>query len=276
MRDFFLKNKKLLSLLAVLILSFILVSYDISRTTDISDLKFTDRLLFWIISPFQIAVTSIKSTVKYAWVNYVYLVKLKEKNEVMADRVQRLEMELAALKEKASTADRLVKFLEFKEDNPHERMAARVIGVDSGGYFKTVILDKGEKDGLALNMPVVTAEGVVGRIIKLHFLSSQVLLMVDYNSAIDALVQRTRDRGIVVGLGESVCEMKYVSRQADVKIGDVVVTSGLAGIFPKGLVIGRVSGVEVKGYSLFQRVTLETAVQLNKLEEVFILGKGKV
>jgi rod shape-determining protein MreC len=91
---------------------------------------------------------------------------------------------------------------------------------------------------------------------------------------VDALVQRTRERGNVVGLGEQPCEKIYVDRQADVRTGDLVVSSGLAEIFPKGLIVGRVTEVESRGYGLFKKVMMEPAVQINKLEEVLILGRG--
>lgn len=268
-------NRRFFLLLAVMVLSFTLISFNISRSTDLSRLNTVDRIIFWMVSPFQQSIAAIKGTSKLVWYNYVYLVKLKEKNDVMRDRMERLETELSYLREKVVATDRLASLLKFKESNPYDVIVARIIGVDSSGYFRTVTLDKGERDGVDINMTVATAKGIVGRVIKAHGAYSQVLLLVDYNSAIDAVVQRTRDKGIVIGQGGAVCEMKYVDSQSGVRTGDKIVSSGVTGIFPAGLVIGEVIQVEKRGGGLFKDVKVKPAVQVEKLEEVLIILKEK-
>ncbi len=274
MKYFLQKNRRLFLLLAVLVLSFILISLNISRPPEFYRLNAVDRALVWIVSPVQRGTTAILSAVKLLWFNYIYLVRLKEKNEVMEDRVSRLEKALSDMREKAAATDRLAGLLLFKENNPYEVRVARIIGFDSG-YFKTFTLDKGVDDGLAVSMPVVAARGVVGRIVRVHPAFSQVLLLLDFNSAVDAVIQRTRDKGIVTGIGGDLCEMKYVDFQADVQPGDTVVTSGQGGIFPEGLIIGEVTEVTREGPGLFQGVKVRPAVAAGKLEEVLVILKEK-
>jgi rod shape-determining protein MreC len=118
---------------------------------------------------------------------------------------------------------------------------------------------------------VVTHRGVVGRITEVSSYTSKVLLITDMNSSVDALIQRTRARGVVEGRGSSLCELRYVAGSDDVSVGDLVVTSGLCGIFPKGLPIGTVKDVEKDSFGLFQQIELVPSVELNKLEEVSVL-----
>ena len=133
------------------------------------------------------------------------------------------------------------------------------------------MINRGARDLIEKDQAVVTHRGVVGRCIEVSSSTSRVLLITDINSSVDALVQRTRSRGIVEGRGTSLCELKYVANTEDVMIGDLVVTAGLCGIFPKGLPIGTVSRIEQNNFGLFQYIELKPSVDLNKLEEVSIL-----
>ncbi len=269
------RNRRTFILLVVLALSFAIISSHLSGSAAPAGNGFADRLIVRLISPFQRGISAILSTVKIVWYNYTYLVKLKEKNEMMADRISRLENEMARLREKAGATDRLAELLQFKANNPFDLKVARIIGFDSGGYNRAITLDKGSANGVGLNMAVVNARGVVGRVVKTFPTTCQVLMLVDYNSAIDAVIQRTRDKGIVVGRGGTTCELKYVDRQSDVQLGDVVVTSGLTGIFPAGLILGEVSAVQKEGTGLFQSITVRPAVQVDRIEEVLIVLKER-
>jgi rod shape-determining protein MreC len=271
MRNLFQRNRRTLLLLAVLALSFSIISSHLSTPAGTGSAGIGESLAVRLITPFQRGVSSLSGIMKIAWYNYIYLVKLKEKNDVMSEKLNRIEGEVARLREKAGATERLAALLGFKESHSLELRVARLIGFESGGYNRTVTLDKGSADGVGPNMPVVNAQGVVGRVVKAFGASCQVLLVVDYNSAIDAVIQRTRDKGIVVGLGGRSCEMKYVDRQSDVQAGDTVVTSGLNAGFPPGLIIGEVSRVQKEGAGLFQDIEVRPAVDMDQLEEVFIV-----
>jgi rod shape-determining protein MreC len=125
-------------------------------------------------------------------------------------------------------------------------------------------------------MAVISTEGVVGQILKVSPHYATVLLITDYNSAIDSIVQKTRARAIVEGKGENRCQLKYLLRTDEVNVGDVIVTSGLGGNFPKGLLIGEIRQVEKRGRSIFQDAELAPAVDLTKLEEVLVITQSPV
>jgi rod shape-determining protein MreC len=150
---------------------------------------------------------------------------------------------------------------------------AEVVGEDPSSWFRTIIINKGSEDQIARGMGVVTEEGIVGQVSKVSAKLAQVLLIVDYSSNVDTLLRRTRAKGILEGKAEGICQLKYLSRLEDVKVGDEVVTSGIGGIFPKGLVVGVVKSVEKKSYGMFQKVLVTPKVDFGKLEEVLVLSQ---
>ena len=136
--------------------------------------------------------------------------------------------------------------------------------------FRTITIDKGTRDGLRQDMAVIAPLGVVGRLIVPAVRSAKVQLLVDRNAAAGALIERSRAQGVVLGSGEERLRMNYVSEVADVVVGDVVVTSGIDGIYPKGFVIGKVDAVEKSG-STFKRISVRPAVDFLSLEEVLVI-----
>ena len=175
-----------------------------------------------------------------------------------------------------STHERLHELLQFKQTINQPVIAARAIARDPSGWFKSIIIDKGEKASLSLNMPVVNSRGVVGRIVSVSSHYAKVLLVIDQNSAVDCLVQRSRDRGMVKGFSAETCELGYVQKASDVEVGDEIVTSGLGGVFPKGLLIGRVLTVSEPPDELFKNISVKPAVDFSKLEEVLIILKEDI
>jgi rod shape-determining protein MreC len=275
MRYFFNRNRRLFTLLAILALAFVLVSVNLSREVPRPRTGPVETLVFWLVSPIQKSAAVFRSFGEIAWYRYIYLVNLREKNELLAERIVRLESQIVVLREKALSAGRLEELLAFRAATPLRVVAARVIGGDGTGWSRTLTLDRGAADGIALDMPVVVGRGVVGRVIKVHSSYSRVLLVVDTNSAVDAVVQRTRDKGIIAGTGGPVCEMKYVDRQSEVAVGDVVVTSGASGGFPEALVLGEVAGVDREGPGMFLTIKVRPAVDVNKVEEVLVILREK-
>lgn len=150
-------------------------------------------------------------------------------------------------------------------------MAAQVIARDPTPWFRTVTINKGKADGLRKGMPVVIPEGVVGQVVATTGGYARVLLIIDPNNAVDALVQRSRARGVVSGGPGGACQFKYVLRKEDVRLGDTLVTSGLDRVFPKGFRVGMVSGLFRRHAGIFQEVTISPAVDFDKLEEVLVI-----
>jgi len=228
-----------------------------------------------IVSPFQRAYFATVRAVRDLTQNYIFLVHVREENEELRRLVVELERKNAELVEMAIANERLRRFLKFKENIPKPTLPAELIGEDASSWFRTITINKGNIDGVQKGMVVVSAAGLVGHIINTSRDVSKVLLITDYNSSVDAICQESRARGIVQGKGGDLCDLNYVSRREDVTLGNRVITSGLGGRFPKGLLVGTVTKVEKKSYGVFQQVEVTPAVDFRKLEEVFvILGMG--
>jgi len=183
---------------------------------------------------------------------------------------RRLRSELAQLAEVRLENERLGRLLAFREAAEVQAVPARVIAEDASSWFRTVLIDRGSRDGVREGMPVVVAEGVVGRVIKSSRTESKVLLATDASSAIAGMVQRTRARGICRGQGSQL-GFDYTMHWEEVEEGDLIVTSGTGGVFPKGLTIGSVSRVTPGGFGLFKSIEMTPAVDFFRLEEVLVL-----
>jgi rod shape-determining protein MreC len=223
------------------------------------------------LSPWQRAFHRVVGSVRAVFQNYIHLVNLKDENHQLQEEVRRLKQENADLKESAQTLGRLQRLLLLKAQVPGAMIAAEVIASSPSAWFRTIVINKGQRDGVKKGFPVVTLEGVVGKVTRVSSSSSVVLLVIDRNSAVDCLVQRTRTRGILEGEGGGRCYLRYVSRTEDIQVGDHIFTSGLEGIFPKGLSLGEVVKVEKKAYGLFQEIEIMPSADLGRLEEVMVI-----
>ena len=170
----------------------------------------------------------------------------------------------------AQRTQNLRQLLELRERAELDTTAAEVIAAGASPEFRTVTIDKGSADGLAADMAVISPAGVVGRVILPSPRASKVQLLIDRNAAAGALIERTRVQGVVVGLGADGLRMEYVPGTADVKPGDLVVTSGIDGIYPKGFVIGTIETVE-RGTGAYHEITVRPAVDFSRLEEVLVV-----
>jgi len=209
------------------------------------------------------------------WRNYFFLVEARRENHLLKNQLNFLKLENRRYQELLLTNQRLQDLLKFQESTDEPLLPAMVTGWDSSGLFKSIIADRGTRDGIAVNMAVVNSEGVVGRVVSVSTHYSQVLLITDQNSAVDGLVQRSRGRGMLKGKGSSECYFDYVIKTCDIKRGDIIVTSGLGGLFPKGIYLGTVTEIEDSPYKLFKDVKVTPAVDFNKLEEVLIIVNKK-
>ena len=153
---------------------------------------------------------------------------------MLKHRIVDLQKEDNVKEEVLLANERFRKLLQFRETLPVPTVAAEVIGQDPSSWFRSLTINKGETEGVRKGMAVISPEGVVGQILKAAPHYATVLLITDYNSAVDSIVQKTRARAIVEGKGENRCQLKYLLRAEEVSAGDVVVTSGLSGNFPKG------------------------------------------
>ncbi len=229
------------------------------------------KIAIAFLGPFQGSATQVVRSARNVWKHYFSLVSTAKEN----DRLKK-ELSLAVkhdnlYKETKLSNERLRKLLNFKKSKLDKVVAAEVISKDPSTWFKTIIIDKGEADNVSKGMPVVVHEGIAGQIVDTSPFYSKVLLIIDQNSAVDALVQRSRATGIIKGRSTGYCVFDYVLRKHDVHTGDIVVTSGLDGVYPKGLRIGHITEIVRRNSGMFQEVTVEPFVDFEKLEEVLIV-----
>ena len=235
------------------------------------NMSFFESLVVGITSPVQKAVWGIIGGVGSVWRGYFYLVGLEKENQALKRELQELKLQMNRYREAELANERLRALLNFKKSIPTPLLPAQIVAFDPSGWFQTILIDKGRNDGVVLDMAVVSAEGLVGRVIGVGKHHAKVLLILDGNSAVDAYIQSSRARGVLVGLGRELCLLKYVQRNEDVQVGDKVISSGMGGVFPKGLLVGTVQGVVRGSSGLFQRVEVEPAVNFSRLEEVMVV-----
>lgn len=228
-------------------------------------------VLFVLLRPLQIGAQATMVKLRDLPQMFVTFRNLAGENEKLKKRVEDLEAERNRLLEAEATNRRFQELLQFRSHLPSSSITASVIGSSASTWFHSVLLDKGSREGIRKGMAVVSPRGVVGQVVAATHRSSKVLLLTDPNSGIDALVQRTRARGIVSGSLDSGPVMKYVKRSEDIKEGDRLITSGLDGVYPKGLVIGTVTKVNRKSFGLFQQVEVVLAVDPSEIEEIFVV-----
>jgi rod shape-determining protein MreC len=202
---------------------------------------------------------------------YVALQHVREENRTLQQQIARLREENERLREAAAAATRLRDLLELQDLLPYPTVAAQVIGRDPTNWYRSLVINKGRKDGLSADMGVVTPAGAVGRIVKAYDRFSIVLLLNDLNNAVTGLVQRTRDEGIVEGTEKGLARIKYLPLLSTVKVGDQVVTSGLAGGFPRGLPIGTITKIERREAELFLSAEIALDADFTKIEEVVVI-----
>jgi rod shape-determining protein MreC len=229
------------------------------------------KILIEIIAPVQKLIKNSVTFTEDLWFKYFALVNTQEENKMLKSEIDRLKMENSQYIELLATHKRLRQLLNFKDTIEQNVLAAQVIMHDPSGPFRSIIVDKGEKSGVNINMPVVNAQGAVGQVVSLSPKFSKVLLLIDQNSAVSCIIQRSRDSGTLKGLSSKVCILDYVIKTSDVRKGDIVVTSGLDQIYPKGVPVGEVIEVEDIPGELFKNIKVKPSVDFSKLEEVLIL-----
>ena len=229
------------------------------------------RVVLDALAPFQAVSSWIGRSIGRTWTGYVDLVDARRDNQHLQDQVAALQGELVRLGELERENARLAELLSFRARIGGAVYGARVIARDPGPLSMTLTLDRGERDHVRRGMAVLAPQGVVGQIAEASYAAARVVLLTDHNSGIDAIVQRSRARGIVQGGTDGSCYMNYLSRDADIAVGDRVLTSGLDGIFPKGVVIGEVVELSRSYNGLLQSAVVRPGVALDQLEEVLVV-----
>lgn len=263
------RYRRAIILTSALLLSFLLMTLQVRHETAV--VTFTRQALLFVVSPFIKVTAATIHGVTSIWQDYVDLRTLREENKRLQFEASTLKRRLDQLQEQALETQRLQRLLAMRDSSQAEFLTARVVGKDATNWFKTILLDCGSMQGVRRNQPVLAPNGLVGRVVEVTPTSARVQLFTDPVSAVGGLIQRTRVTGIVSGNLGAGARVRYLPLMGDVVVGEEVVTSGMGGVFPKGIPIGRIATVERKSGALFQEATLTPAVDLSRLEEVLIL-----
>ena len=239
------------------------------------DYRIYDHVVIAITSPVQSLISWGLDQAISSGQNYIFLWNVRHYNSELQEENRKLLNQISILREAEQENLRLRKVLNFQEKYELKTILARVIAKDVSPDFRSIRINRGTAEGVKKNMAVLTHEGIVGRVLRVTAQTADIVTMLDFQSAVDAVVERSRARGIVAGLAEDACELKYALRTDDIQVGDSLIASGLGGIFPKGVPIGTVSRVNRKPYGISQEVEVKPSVDFRKLEEVIVVTQGE-
>ena len=266
------RYRNLIVLVGVLFAQVLGLAVQVRRTTDSEPTRLIRIWAVGAVTPLEKVLVWAQTSTGNVWHNYFYLRGVRAENRNLKQQIERMSLEQVRMSQDADQARRLQALLAFKEQFISRTMAAQVIGSSGSELSRSVYIDKGESDGIKPDMAVITAEGIVGKVLRVYRSTSQVLLIDDQTSGVGAILDKTRLQGILRGTpaGEAVLE-KVMSDEA-VPAGEMVLTSGGDGIFPKGLLVGRVTKV-APGNELFLNIRVRPAADLSKLEEVLVVTR---
>ncbi len=253
--------------LAVVLGQIILISAQVNSHSGVPVLE---AVAFGIFAEVQRGASAVVSGVRHGWSGYVGLRGVRAENDTLKRDLAAAQIQLQAQRALADRSRGLQQLLHLRDRSNLTMTAAEIIADSATPDFRTMTIDKGARDGLTADMAVIAPAGVVGRIVVPTARAAKVQLLIDRNAAAGALVERSRAQGVVVGGGDARLRMEYVSEVADIVVGDVVVTSGIDGIYPKGFVIGQVESVEKNG-GAYKRIVIKPAVDFRSLENVLVV-----
>lgn len=262
-----LRNRTGYLFLAVLLGHVILISAQVNSRGGVPVLE---AITFGVFAEVQRATSAAVSAVRRTWGGYVSLRHLDDENEALKRQLAGAQVELQRQRALADRSQGLERLLGLRDQSTLTFVAAEIIAAGATPDFRTVTIDKGASDGLKTDMAVIAPGGVVGRVVVPSPRAAKVQLLIDRNAAAGAIVERSRAQGVTIGGGDERLRMDYVSEAADIMVGDVVMTSGIDGIFPKGFLIGKVETVEKNGPA-YKRIVVKPAVDFHALEEVLVV-----
>ncbi|MBS1816302.1 MAG: rod shape-determining protein MreC [Acidobacteria bacterium] len=253
--------------LAVVVGHLVLISAQVNGRTGVPLLE---TATFGVFSEVQRGASSVLNGVAGAWNGYVALRGVRAENESLRRQLADAQLQIQQQRALVDRTRSLESLLQLQSGVDLQTTAAQIIGSAASPDFRTVTIDKGSADGITTDMAVLAPNGVVGRVVVAGRRTSRVQLLVDRNAAAGAIVERSRAQGVVVGAGEDRLHLEYVSDVSDVAVGDILVTSGIDGIYPKGFIIGTVDAVEKNGVA-YRTISIRPAINFSSLEDVLIV-----
>ncbi len=249
-----------------------LAIYGISQKQfNLSEPSLFHQVVTEVISPVQEGLANSKKSISSLWDNYLSIVNTSKENNVLKKQISRLESDLTSMEEMRKENLRLKRLLTFTDEQPYNKIMAQVVGWDSANEFKVIRLNKGTKHGIRTMAPVVTDHGLVGYVYRATENYSDVLTILDQNNRVDIVVERTRTHGIVEGVFNFKCALKYITRNEPVEVGDKLITAGVGGIYPKGLKVGMITDITKENFGMTLSIEVVPSVDFDKLEEVLVL-----
>lgn len=268
MRDFLMRHREGLLLVVLVISSILIISRQVQDPTGMSYFR---KSVIAVAAPFQSGFSSVIGGIKGVWGNYIFLFGTRSENAQLKEEVNNLSSEVQKLREELYRAGRLEEFSAYRFETGLSGMAAQVIGESPDPWTRTIIINRGTREGLSRHLPVVTPDGLVGSVVETSDHSSIVRLIVDRSSRVPVLVSRSRARAILEGESSGTCQLKYLDRTEDVQEGDIVITSGLAGIYPRGIEVGTISQILARNHGLYQYAKVLPKAPINRIEDVLVI-----
>ncbi len=261
------KDRALAVTIPLLVLQLIILSLQIEGPSG--------TLLFksWVLAaqaPIVTLASGITNGLRDLWTGYVWVVGARAENQRLREAVERLSLTASAYEQLREENDRLRRLVSLTPSLGYRSQGARVVARAPGFLSNVIYIDRGATDGVRVNLPVVSGAGIVGRIVLVSARQSQVQLITNSDASVGAMLESSRTPGVLKGTGDYELDLHYIGNSVPVSVGDVVLSSGLDGIFPKGLVLGKVVEVQ-KGKGVFQSIKVEPTVDLIRLEEVSVL-----
>ncbi len=268
------RYRNLIVLVVVLFAQVLGLAVQVKRT-NAEDSEPTRLIRVWAVgavSPLEKVLVWAQTSTSNLWHNYFYLRGVRAENRALKQEIERIRLDEARLNQDADQAHRLQALLGFKQQFISQTLPAQVIGSSGSEQSRAVYIDKGEKSGLRPDMAVITADGIVGKVLRVYRSTALVLLINDQSSGVGAILEKSRLQGILRGTAAGEVALEKVMSDETVPAGELVLTSGGDRIFPKGLVVGRVTKVS-QGKDLFLDIRVKPAANLGKLEEVLVVTK---
>jgi rod shape-determining protein MreC len=269
----FYKKYSTIFIASLLILAaLLLIFFGLKQTTETG---FMRKLLLETVGSLESARSRSIGAIREGWNRYLFLVGLEEENRRLKKQNERLAGQLIQYQEGHREALRLRQLLNIKEQLHAAPVIAEVIDHERSSVFKSILINRGTAHGLNVGLPVLNDQGIVGRITECAWHVCRAMLIVDRNSNVSALLQEGRAQGVLQGDGAAGCRLKYIPKTEEVSVGDAVISSGMGGIFPKGVLLGVVAAVDKREGAFFQRIDVQPSVDFGKLEEVLVLNLRK-
>jgi len=272
--EFFIRHKTVIAFVFFSLFSIISLSVQSSTLT-----LTIEGIGSGLIMPFQKLYNGFQNGITTIWAGFTELSDVREELQKTRQKLQKYESITEELTEIRNENQRLRELLGQKELISHDSIPASLISKDPDNWFRTLIINRGSSDGVKINMPVVAyvggQKGVVGKVIEVRGSIARVLPVISPVMKLGVMLQEGRYPGILYGLSSNsnLCVMDYISRTAGIKFNDIVITSGQGGVFPPGLMVGKVLRADVLEASPYQRATVQLFVDYNLIEEVFVIRK---